>query len=265
MSLVLLISGAISLWAGDSWREKPAAEWTAAECIKILNNSTWVGAWHPLKLTSNPANNNALREYERYREDRIDEWESQNPNQLGVYSIPMRTDRLRRAEREARRTALPRKNIPPLAFRWLSFSPMRDAIVRSKELAGHADTEDIRKFLSLARNYHMIAVGVEEWMESGAPLDFRKPSLTDSRIARITNSYLYLKPSDVRVAPVAVAQISFGYLEPDLVLFFPRQVEGKPLLTSKVKKAELIYFGHVAPLKVVFDLRKMMREAGRNH
>lgn len=265
-NLFVVLLATTVLQAGDSWKNKPHTEWSAEEALQVLNNSPWVRAIIPLSpllaWEGDPAAAFEQREAKRKQSER--EWRRaqlypQQRQDVIARDISRRVDDLHRLER--RRGTYPRPaKLAPVGVRWLSSRTMQRAIVRSKEFVERADEKGIRSFLSLVQNYHAIAIGDAKWVEVGSPLVLKKPVVSEARLNEVSQStYLELQPSKRKIFPVAVVSLSFGLLEPDLVLLFPRQIEGRATIGPQEKKVKFLY-SYSGSLVVEFDLSKMTRD-----
>ena len=264
-SVLVVLLGATLLWAGP-WKKKPSTEWTPEDVHRILNKSPWVRTVVPLspilRTGVDPALKARLRELSRQRreeEQRIAQTSRGARDRINAKDSVRRTDNLRMLERSARASSARPRPLPPVGVRWVSSSTMRQAILRSKQLAGKAGGEGLKQFLSIADKYHAIAVGDRNWVEVGIPLRLSKPQLTEERLMEFrATTYLELETSEKKIFPVAVVSLSFGVVQ-DLIFLFPRQTDGQPSIGPQEKQAKFHHGLHDA-LVVEFNLTKLARD-----
>lgn len=266
-NLFVVLLAATVLQAGDSWKNKPHTEWSAEEALQVLNKSPWVRVVVPvsplLRMEGDPASTAAHREaIRRYAEREraiLQAGEAADKQRLRERQIARASYNLHSVVRSARSASQVPK-LPPVGVRWLSAATLKQAIVRSKQLAQSADEAAIDIFLSTLGDYYAISVGDPKWIEVGTPLELSQPTLSDTFRNQIQQTvYLEMRPSRKKVAPVAMASFAFGVLEPDLVLFFPRESEGQPTIGPQDKKV-IFHYGYGSSLAVEFDLSKMTRD-----
>jgi hypothetical protein len=266
-NLFVVLLAATVLQAGDSWKNKPHTEWSAEEALQVLNKSPWVRVVVPvsplLRMEGDPAstaaNREALRRYVEREREILQAGGAADKQRLRERQITRASYNLHSVARSARSASQVTK-LPPVGVRWLSAATLKQAIVRSKQLAQSADEAAIDIFLSALGGYYAISVGDSKWIEVGTPLKLSQPTLSDTLRNQIQQTvYLEMRPSRKKVAPVAVASFAFGVLEPDLVLFFPRESEGQPTIGPQDKKV-IFHYGYGRSLAVEFNLSKMTRD-----
>ncbi len=265
-SVLVVLLGATLLWATDPWKKKPYTEWTEKDIERVLNHSPWVRTVVPLspilRTGVDPALKARLRDLSgqrRVEEQRIAQTSPQARDGINAKDSVRRTDNLRMLERSARASSARPRPLPPVGVRWLSSSTMRQAIMRSKQLAGKAGEEGLKQFLSIADKYHAIALGDANWVEVGTPLQLSKPQFTEERLLEFSaTTYLELETSEKKIFPVAVVSLSFGVVR-DLIFLFPRQTDGQPSIGPQEKKAKFHHGLHDS-LVVEFNLTKLARD-----
>ena len=269
--LALLLTGTILLWAGDVWEDKPSSDWSKKDVHKVLNKSPWVKVVIPQDsgagmTTRDPvliaeAAQGGNRQAAQRERAAVRERAGVDQAEVRRMDIEGSVEALRWLERRRRATGRRKRVAPSIGVRWLSSPAMRQAIVRSKQLAGLEDSDELSQFLSIARNYHMIGIGDAEWKELGAPLALKKPAIAEQRqrlIAQFT--YIEMEPGGKRVYPVAVVGLSYGFLEPDIVVCFPREENGQPVIGPRTRKLTFHHPSSRGLIHVEFDLARMSRE-----
>ncbi len=266
-NLFVVLLAATVLQAGDSWKNKPHTEWSAEETLQVLNKSPWVRVVVPvsplLRMEGDPgstaAHREAIRRYAEQEREILQAGGAADEQRLRERQITRASDNLHSVVRRAQSASQVPK-LPPVGVRWLSAATLKQAIVRSKQLAQSADEAAIDNFFSTLGDYYAISVGDPKWIETGTPLKLSQPTLSDTLLKQVQETaYLEMRPSKKKFAPVAVASFAFGVLEPDLVLFFPRESEGQPTIGPQDKKV-IFHYGYGRSLAVEFNLSKMTRD-----
>ncbi|MDA2912347.1 hypothetical protein MYX77_00035 [Acidobacteriia bacterium AH_259_A11_L15] len=127
---------------------------------------------------------------------------------------------------------------------------VRQARVREQALRGNLNEEAAAQFLSTTPPQHVIIVfgrNMRGFEEKG-------------RETVQASAYLKLKGSHQKVPPVQVNFITQGPRLVAVEFYFPREREGRPLITREEKKVEFYCESSTAPISMEFDLRKMTRD-----
>lgn len=239
MLLVLLGSGV--LWAGDPWKEKPWTEWTEKDVQRILNKSPWA---KKLNWRLDKVNRVAAQELES------PEWETKRGGITvslegvteTVYTVP--------GSGIPEPVITRRGGIPfyhRVFVRWLSSLTVRQAFVRQAQFEmkrmsvqeqqfGHAPQLELLEYVIAVRAVVTAGLSNDELRQS---------------------AYLQPKRSKQRIPATRVSDSEFGRL-----LYFPRELNGKPIIGPQDTKVEFscCKVEGQKPIKVTFDLRKMVRD-----
>ena len=125
-----------------------------------------------------------------------------------------------------------------------------ELVARGAQLAGQEKPQESAALLAVTPPYHILTIagpnlsGFEEGKEEGTK----------------AATYLELRPSRKRVSPEAVQFFRQGERLAQVIVFFPREVEGTPVIPASEGKAEFHSRAGKSEIKASFDLRKMVRD-----
>lgn len=226
--LITILLTALSLWAGDPWKDKPYTTWTYQEVDKILNNSPWA---RPIQTA-----------YEERKPD-----------------IAIETRSERRQEVQGTRVITTQVEVPVVrttvrtyttmvtnaVVEWGSARTARQARLREQQLVSGDDSQPPDGSAVLPLDYYLVYV-------RGSCLPMSVPPHDLLKLA-----YLETKRSKGRIFPM---QVERGHTQ--LGFFFDRQRHGVSTIPLDEEK---VRFYLPAPescpaINVEFDLRKMMRD-----
>lgn len=244
-TLVLVLAVALLAWAGDPWKEKPYNEWNEKDVRKVLTDSPWAKnirvsvSWRPVRGGADtgygpPAGNAGAQPAEQSAEAGMNPGQSSNPvspSEMGV--------RTPQAE---------------FIIRWASALTVRQAIVRSAELAGNplASAEDL-----LHREpdfYQIVVVGQD-----------LTPFARSNEEELKSNTELRIGSSKKKIAPVAVQLLRAGQggrLQGVLFQFPKRDASGEAVVSAEEKSLEFVCEAKNLTLRAKFDPRKMTGHEG---
>jgi len=199
------------LWAGESWQKKPFTEWDFFEVDEILSDSPWA---QPLIVGAASARMGLLR------------------GQQGAVDHGLE------------------RGVPGgiMVVRWFSAVTLREACVRSNQLAEVILEERAQQLLAWQPEYYVVGVGLLSVGSDPFWAPVEQPLPEPGKV------FLELASSKRRIAPVKHQRL--GTTE---WYFFPREEEGQPLLASE-KKVKFSTWLDNQLRSVTFDLRKMTRE-----
>ncbi|HXE75400.1 MAG TPA: hypothetical protein VNN18_07180 [Candidatus Xenobia bacterium] len=216
--LVLLCVGL--LWAAEPWKDKPYTEWTQKEVERVVQDSPWARLIEVLG-TSGPGEGAIARSEVSGTKPMSD---TAGPQVQARYLV-----------------------------QWASALTMRQAQVRSAQLAGREDPENSKAMLAAAPPSYILSVlgsnmtGFEEIKEEGTK----------------AAAYLELKSSKMRVTPDQVQFFRPGGRLAQVFIFFPREAEGKPVIPATENKVEFHCRVGKNEIEATFDLRKMVTRDGK--
>ncbi|MGH9788142.1 MAG: hypothetical protein ACRD4U_05510 [Candidatus Acidiferrales bacterium] len=141
---------------------------------------------------------------------------------------------------------------PRVVARWESALTVRQALVRREALAGRSGGEAVAEYLAATPPNHVLVL-------FGAPLASRSFQNLTEEVVR-DSSYLELAGSKQKVKPVAVRLHRQGVELASLEFHFPREMEGKPVLSPEQKKVGFYCGMGPAWFSTEFDLTKMVRD-----
>ena len=226
--LLLILLAALSLQAGDPWKDKPYTTWTYQEVDKILNNSPWA---RPIQIAYEERKPEVSIET---RSERRQEVQGTRVTTTGVEVPVVRT---------GVRTYT--TMVTQAVVEWGSAVTTRQARLREKQILAGDDpvTPDAPVVASL--DYYLVYVRGNCLPMSIPPHDLLKLA------------YLETKRGKKRIFPM---QVERGRLQ--LGFFFDRQRGGVPTIPPDEEK---VRFYLPAPdscpeINVEFDLRKMTRD-----
>jgi len=226
--LLLLLATALSLSAGDPWKQKPYTTWTFQEVDKILNDSPWA---RPMQTA----------------------YEERKPE------IAIDTRSERRQEVSGTRVTTTQVDVPVVrntvrvyttmvthaVVEWGSAVTARQARLREQQILAGEDPPAPDGAAAPPLDYHLVYVRGNCLPMSVPPHDLLKLA------------YLETKRSKKRIFPMQVERS-----RTQLGFFFDRQRGGEPTIPLDEEK---VRFFLPAPepcpaFNVEFDLRKMMRD-----
>lgn len=138
-----------------------------------------------------------------------------------------------------------------LVVEWVSAATVQQAIARQLQLKGKMNEAEVARLLSAPRPHFVIGV-------YGPGLGVSSLQKLSEDVAR-ESTYLELPQSKRKVHPTTVRLIRQGTQLVAMEFSFPRQVEGKPLITSGERKATFDCLVGEFSISTEFDLRKMVR------
>lgn len=249
-STLLVLFGTSLVWAGDPWKEKPWTEWTEKDVRKVLDKSPWAHRtrFSIIPTLTRPSGPGVAEQ--RGGSMPAGQWENE---QVAAEASGMPPSG----------GPMPQPSLGPdrlttgsyMVIRWLSSRTVREAIARHWQLTspGQAD-ESAKRVVSMELESYMISLSLP-W-----PLSF-----SGTGMVRET-AYLKLLPSGKKVGPVLVQKVKKNAViapAADLLVHFPKELEGQPVFTPKETRVEF-HFDYGDPkkprhAKVKFDLGKMVR------
>ncbi len=219
IALIVFVGGGL-LWAAEPWREKPYTEWTQKDVEKVAQDSPW--AHYVDVLGASGPGEGAIARSE-------------------VSGTKPLSD-----------TAGPQSSARYLV-QWASALTLRQARVRSTQLAGRENAEESAAILAATPPYYIVAVvgpnlsAFEEMKEEGTK----------------AASYLELKASKKRISPDAAQFIRQNERLVQVIIFFPREAEGTPTIAESETKVEFHCRAGKSDIETAFDLRKMVTRDGK--
>lgn len=272
-------------WAGDPWKEKTWTEWTQKDVEKILLNSPWAKNIYvnsrpfsgsgPMEkpintagLTKSQAENEAvLKEGQRPM--------NQSPVTEGRSEAPPPGSAARSGQGFGQRQKL--------TLRWFSSRTVRQGLIRNWQLQLNAlpRNEEVQDFLQ--RQNPNVAQDPAALEQAKIRVEQRRAILRqniaqmEARLGRPTEYF------EVVVNPIFLSETSrenlsaVSYLQPkkskekippaiiessgqSLIFYFPRQIEGRPVILPDEKKVRFRTKIGGREVKTDFDLRKMLRD-----
>lgn len=224
---VLVLFGTMAVCAGEFWEEKAYSAWSAKEVEKILNDSPWAVT---IKL---PPFSGKFPPTSGGHEPR-------------AAAIPLDRDPIDPFPRDT-----PNEWWDRLTVRWLSSRTAREAVARHWQLTNPAQQAGANQLASAELEHYSVALD-----SLFLPLDVQKVRETAS---------LQLLPGHKKVLPVLVEVVresALIYPAAQILIRFPKEVDGHPLITPKVNAAEFqcSFDESERRVKVKFNLRKMVRD-----
>lgn len=227
LALPILMS-ALLLWAGDPWKEKPWMEWTQKDVDKVLEDSPWAQGYLKAK-ESQPEFDPSLSAEQRERQ--------RSTQVTDAYFTVV----------------------------WESARTVKEAQARLSQLQTTGPEEGDDWELAIPQDH---VIWVAGYVYEGRYLtelnDFQRLSEEEKGKAAL----LELKQSKKKVYPKHV-EMKFGqtaagggrvgrYL--DVRFYFPREVDGQPLLGPAEKKVTFRWLLERLPVTGDFNLQKMVRD-----
>ena len=216
----LLLVGAGLLWAAEPWKVKPYTEWTQKDVERVVQDSPWA---HVVEMlgTSGPGEGAIARSEVSGTKPMSD---TAGPQVQAKYLV-----------------------------QWASALTMRQAQVRSAQLAGREDAENSRAMLAAAPPSYILSV-------LGSNMSAFE-GMKEEGIKAAT--YLELKSNKTRVSPDQVQFFRPGGRLAQVFIFFPREAEGKPVIGPAESKVEFHCRVGKSDVEATFDLRKMVTRDGK--
>ncbi len=209
--LLLLVSSAL-LWAGDPWKKKPYPDWDYYDVEEVLTNSPWSRA---VKIGGG-----SFLVFTRHG----------GPAVMGT---------------PAQKIDAPGG---PIVVRWFSASTVREACVRSNQLARVVPEERAQQLLSRGPEHFIIAVGL--WSFGADP--FFDP--VDQALPNPGGVFLELLAANRKIPPIKYQRLGGTDL-----YYFPREENGQPVLGPE-KRVKFSVRLKGTFYSVTFDLGKMVRD-----
>lgn len=224
----------VLLCAGEPWTQKPYTQWTPEEIDRVLRKSPW----------AREVTHVTFRTRERIDPTSVG---AHNPGQATtVYTdagpVVIRDPDVPVAPTVS--TDSVRSSWGRSLVLWYSSVTIREAVVRLNLLRGSITEDQAKRLMSWKPKHHALMVSGE------AALVLR--GISDAQIMNSVS--LWLKRTRQRIAPVLMQR---G--DSEILLYFPRELEGKPLISPEEDKAEFQCKAGIQ-FKVTFDLRKMARQ-----
>ena len=218
---ILVLAAQIS-HADDFWKHKPAAQWSSAESVKIVRHSPWAKTGVVVFMRQEPGAAFSVPIGTKHCDpDAIDP--NGNCMQKGRIEAPL--------DSSQDIDAAPRLT-PSAAFlvRWESAEPVAEAFARLEGLGERAAAAFQAQTPRLPADRYVITVKLEEPGRAGfepfAVTSGRKPALLAT-----------LKTRRGTVVPLEVEFTGVG-ASSSVHFFFPRTIDGAPLLGSGRESAE---------------------------
>jgi hypothetical protein len=211
----------------DFWKQKPAAQWSHAEALKLVRHSPWAKVEVVVFLRREDQASYSIPTGTMHCDpDAID----QNGNCLQKGRIEMPVDSSRQPD------AAPRLS-PSTAFlvRWESAVPVNQAFARLEELGEHALSTFQARAPRLPEDRYVITVKLEQPGFAGfEPFAVTPAGSPDLRAT--------LKTRRGTVAPLEIEFAGTG-TSSSVHFFFPRTLDGAPLLGPGLDAAEFTMRG----------------------
>jgi len=229
LPVMILVLGILSIArADDFWKHKPSAEWTPAEALKIVRRSPWakVGVVVFLRRDAEVAYS-VPTGTNHCDSDAIDA--NGNCMQKGRVEAPI--DSSQQSDASPRLT-------PSAAFlvRWESAGAVTQAFARLAELGQHT----VAEFQAQARNVPADRYVITVKMEQPGRIGFEPFAVTPAGKPPLRAT---LKTRRGAVAPLETEFTGMG-ANSSVHFFFPRTVEGAPLLGDGRESADFSLQGN---------------------
>lgn len=232
-SLLVVPLSAMLLWAGDPWKEKRYTEWGEKDVEKILQNSPWARVVRMPRASVSgelPGSGTANP--------------SAEANRGG--GDPSRAARGVPSGRSSRG--------PFYVVQWRSSLTVRQALVRQEQLRGEPDPEEVERFLARPPEYYVILLFGPNMK------GFQK--LSEETVLEATR--LESRVSKLKSAPEKVEFVRQKERIVAVQFLFRHQVGDQPLIGPEEKKVRFSCRLKDISIRADFDLRKMVREDGRD-
>lgn len=226
----LLILPAAAWAGGEVWDRKPPAEWSAKDCERMLDASPWVRRDASLLPRKPPL-----------------------PGQQGAID-PRGGPDAEGGERSPANPADGNVGRPNLVyFRWSSSQLIRQAMVRSKQLQGTITEAQAKQSLESPAMPRSLVLSVTA--DSPQPLMML---LRGKEESIRTQSYLE-KKNRQRIPPERVVPMDPQKGAMDLLLVFPRELNGNPTLALEDQEVELVFIVGDKKIKQKYRLDRMTK------
>lgn len=227
---------ALTVWAGDPWKDKPYKNWDEKDVRKIMTDSPWSkriqvgGGIHPSLEApeggANVAGGGGEGGEEAEDEAKSPSGEKEDENEEATFIL-----------------------------RWASSRTIREAWVRGQVLSGRIPQADIEKRLPPANSdYQLILFGPNMSL-------FEKSDESTLK----AKSYISTKKSKQKISSslVEIVRSSDGKKINGIVFHFPKQeATGRPLIASDEKELKFVTRGSDTEIKGSFDPQKMIDSQG---
>jgi hypothetical protein len=237
LTIVAVFMSAVLAWAGgDPWKGKPYSQWTEQDVTEVMQASPWAksvqsaGAWHPSdsqavdNLGIVPGGNTVAGP-----SGTIAGASSQNPRDPGpqIYSIV-----------------------------WWSSRTVRAASMRRAVLKGSMKEEDGEKLVAVNPAEYMVLV-------QAANMGIFQ---VRGEEAFVKTCYAQMKKSKQKISPshVTFYRGSDGQTVTGAVFYFPKTVNGQPILSPDEKEIDFYLQVGEQKLFTYFELRKMLDSQGED-
>lgn len=246
-------------WATDAWK-KPYEQWDKKDVLKILNDSPWgktvrIEASWESSGTALPTQNPQMQQQPQGG--------GQQPSGGGG---SRGSGGMGGGGSMGGGGGAPAGGVPgvqsggtPMAVfvvRWVSAHTMREAFVRNAELIGQMDQSKAQQQLSQSPDAYQVMVAGPDML----------PFEQSTEDAVKSSSYLQVKKSKEKIQPVKVEfqKSPDGQKVEDVILSFPKTVNGQPTIGPDAKGAD--FFATLARAKIhtSFDFSKMNGAQGRD-
>lgn len=149
-----------------------------------------------------------------------------------------------------------------LTVLWWSSVTVRQAIVRQQELRGARDQQQAGRFLSRQPEDYVIAVYRPDVIRLYTQGSLRQLAMLEEFTEEELNksAYLKMKTGKKQVSPVRVRYIREGPNLMQVEVYFPRQLEGAPVIGVDETEVEFGYQSSIGRISSSFNLRKMVRD-----
>ena len=230
--LLVVPLSAVLLWAGDPWKEKRYTEWGEEDVEKVLQNSPWARMVRMPRASASgelPGSGTG--------DPRAEAGRGGGDPSRGARGVP--SGRSSRAF---------------YVVQWRSSLTVRQALVRQEQLRGEPDPEEVERFLARPPEYYVILLfgpnmkGFQKLSEETV----REATRLESRVSKLKSA-----PEKVEFVRQKERIVAVQFL-------FRHQVGDQPLIGPEEKKVRFSYRLKGISIRADFDLRKMVREDGRD-
>ena len=235
---LLVLLGSSVVWAGDPWKEKPWTEWSVKDVDKVLEDSPWAKSGSiTLSIHNKKRWRTETRTQAVYIEGRLEyrEYDVRVPDGETVVVTTL-----------------------PFIVRWASSLTVRQAKLRGRVLAGSMKQEQASRLLQSTPKHFGISVTEYSAARTNKKSLFWPWPL--DRDVMMKSAYLEFKQSGKKVYPVQAVASKTSWGIPSARFFFPRELEGEPVIDSKEKEVEFHWKSPSKKIKTTLDLRKMVRD-----
>lgn len=258
---VCLLLCAVPAYSGNDWQKKDFSAWSKDEVFQVLQDSPWVR-----RVAINTSGPPALEgpgiaektSQTGFTDDQVENAAIARRDFKPLNSIPDQIPK--------KIETLPVRPVQTayIKVRWLSSRTIREAVARFWELQGVASPEAAKRLVSYQPEQYAIGLGP---VSVTAPTKEQGEEALNRVLKRIGDSASLTVDFGKPLAPMAV-EVPHGIsLTPaaGIILYFPLQLAGQPLIPPDAKKArfrcDYELGGRVIQVDVEFDLSKMKRES----